>query len=318
MSKILCTGGMGYLGSILVPELLHAGHIVTVVDNFMYNQTPLLDRVYSSNLEIIRHDVTDIDFMKNLYPKFDVIIPLACLTGMPICEANKAQAWEVIVLAIEEMIHCIKPETKIIYPNTNSGYGILKNYDSTWSHLDYCTEETPLNPISRYGKFKCIAEKSILATDNAISLRLATVFGASPRMRLDLLVNDFVYRAVNDRFVVLFESHFKRNYIHVRDVAKAFIHCIDNWDTMKNQVYNVGLSSANLSKLELCRVINEYVSNFTYLEAPIGEDIDKRDYIVSNEKIEKTGWKPVFTLQDGIQELIKAYKIVKRNQYANI
>jgi nucleoside-diphosphate-sugar epimerase len=316
MAKILVTGGLGYLGSILVPRLLQLGHQVTVVDNCMYNQTPLLEYVHNDDLTIIRKDVNSLgwQFERQFYPQFDFVIPLACLTGAPICNANQATAKTVLVDPIKRMIdshYKFENKVKIIYPNTNSGYGVGQTGQ-------FCTEETPLNPISLYGKLKCEAEAEVLKYSQGISVRLATVFGASPRMRLDLLVNDFVYRAVNDKFVVLFEAHFKRNYIHVVDVARAFIHCIENFDTMKGQAYNVGLSDANLSKLELCQEIKKQVPDFTFLEAPIGEDVDKRDYIVSNEKLEATGFKPKVSLSDGIGELIKAYQIIKRNNYANI
>jgi nucleoside-diphosphate-sugar epimerase len=199
----------------------------------------------------------------------------------------------------------------VIFPTTNSGYGVGEKGK-------FCDENTPLRPISLYGKLKVQAEEAILNSGHGITLRLATAFGVSPRMRLDLLVNDFTYRAVYDRFVVLFEAHFKRNYIHVRDITKAFIHGLDNFDKMKNQPYNVGLSDANLSKLELCQEIKKHVPEFYFVEATIGEDPDKRDYIVSNEKIEKTGFKPDVNLSKGIAELVKAYKVIKRNQYANI
>jgi nucleoside-diphosphate-sugar epimerase len=203
-----------------------------------------------------------------------------------------------------------KKDQKILFPTTNSGYGIGQKGI-------YCTEETPLNPISLYGKLKCDIEKEILKTKNSITLRLATVFGISPRMRMDLLVNDFTYRAVYDRFIVLFEAHFKRNYIHIRDVVKAFIHCMNNFDKMKNEPYNLGLSKANLDKWELCEEIKKQVPDFYFIEADIGEDPDKRDYIVSNEKIESTGFKPDFTIQEGIAELIKGYQIIKQNKFSN-
>jgi nucleoside-diphosphate-sugar epimerase len=205
----------------------------------------------------------------------------------------------------------LSTDQRIIIPITNSGYGIGKKGHE-------CTEESPLSPISLYGVTKVEAEKTVLDRGNAISLRLATVFGMSPRMRLDLLVNDFVYRAVTDKAVILFESHFKRNYIHVRDTARAFKHSIDNFDSMKNQPYNVGLSNANLSKAELCDKIKAHITNFIYLEAPIGEDPDKRDYIVSNARIEATGYKPQYSLDNGIAELIKGYRMIRNTVYGNV
>jgi nucleoside-diphosphate-sugar epimerase len=198
----------------------------------------------------------------------------------------------------------------VLFPTTNSGYGIGEPGIA-------CTEETPLRPISLYGRTKVEAETTLLETGEAVTFRLATVFGASPRMRLDLLVNDFVYRAINDRAVVLFEAHFKRNYIHIRDVARVFGHGIENYEAMKGWSYNVGLSEANLSKSELCERIRKYVPEFVFTESKIGEDPDKRNYIVSNARIEATGWKPSYTLDDGIVELIKAYRIVKQRQYGN-
>jgi len=199
----------------------------------------------------------------------------------------------------------------IIYPTTNSGYGIGQEGQM-------CTEESPLNPISTYGQLKTAVEKELLSSGNSITLRLATAFGISPRMRLDLLVNDFTYRAVNDKFLVLFESHFKRNYIYVGDVARAFLHSLGNFNKMKNEPYNVGLSDANLSKLELCQEIKKQIPGFHFVESKIGEDPDKRNYIVSNEKIEKSGFKPKMSLPEGIKELLKGYQVIKRSQFANI
>lgn len=309
--NILVTGGAGYLGSVLVPYLLNEKHNVTVIDNFMYGQTSLLDCCNSDLFEIINGDIRDESLMKEIVKGKDIIIPLACLTGAPICSKKPKAAKEIIVDAIDLMISNMNAEQKIIYPSTNSGYGVGQE------EL-YCTEKSELKPVSLYGKYKNEAEKKILKKQNSISLRLATVFGMSPRMRTDLLVNNFVYRAVNDKFIVLFESHFKRNYIHVRDVANVFIHCINNFEKMKNEIYNVGLSNANLSKWELCEEIKKQIPDFYFVEAEIGEDPDRRNYIVSNEKIEKTGWKPKFSLQQGIKELIKGYKIIKNKEFSNV
>ena len=309
--KILITGGAGYLGAVLVPALLREKHQVVVLDNFMYNQTSLLDVCHDPNLTITRGDTRNKDLVEKLMKDVDAIFPLACLTGAPLCAQDPLGAQSVLFDAIQMILDLRSNSQRIIFPTTNSGYGVGEKGK-------FCTEETPLRPISLYGRLKVQAEEVILNSKNSITLRLATAFGVSPRMRLDLLVNDFTYRAVYDRFVVLFEPHFKRNYIHVRDVAKAFIHSINNFDRMKNQPYNVGLSDANLSKLELCQEIQKQVPEFYFVESKIGEDPDKRDYIVSNEKIEKTGFKPDVSLKAGIGELIKAYKIIKRNQYANI
>lgn len=309
--KILVTGGAGYIGSILVPELLNKGHEVIVVDNLMYNQTSLLDCCNNKKLSIIRGDARDKQLISKCIENVDAIFPLACYTGAPLCSRDPIGAETTNLGAIKMLLELRNDDQIIIYPTTNSGYGVGQEGK-------YCTEETPLNPISFYGRLKVEAEKAILESGNCITLRLATVFGVSPRMRLDLLVNDFIYRSVTDGFLVLFESHFKRNYIHVRDVAKAFIHCLDNFDSMKNETYNVGLSDANLSKWELCEEIKKQVPNLYLVEAEIGEDPDKRDYIVSNEKIEATGFKPDHSMQQGIEELIKGYQIIKRNQYSNI
>lgn len=308
--KILVTGAAGYLGSVMVPKLLEQGHEVSALDNFMYGQTSLLDCCYHKNFRLIRGDARDKSLLTQQLKKAEVIIPLACLTGAPICSKDPVAARTVILEAVDMIMKLRSKDQHVIYPTTNSGYGI-------GSEGIYCTEETPLNPISLYGQLKVEAEKVVLNGGNSISLRLATVFGISPRMRLDLLVNDFAYRAVNDKFLVLFEAHFKRNYIHVRDIAKVFLHCINNFENMKDEPYNVGLSDANLSKFELCQEIKKQLPNFYFVEAAIGEDPDKRNYIVSNEKIEKTGFKPEISIQQGISELIKGYQIIKRNQFAN-
>lgn len=309
--NILVTGGAGYLGSIMVPELLKLGHKVTVLDSFIFGQSSLLECCANDNFVIENGDVRDESIIKRLLAKSDVIIPLAALVGAPLCKRDKIGTVSINRDAIKTITDNASKQHRIIIPITNSGYGIGQKGV-------FCTEETPMNPISLYGSTKVEAENIALEHGNSISLRLATVFGMSPRMRLDLLVNDFTYRAVNDRFIVVFEGHFKRNYIHVRDVARAFIHAIDNFETMKNEPYNVGLSDANLSKLELCEVIKKHVSDFVYLEAPIGEDPDKRDYIVSNEKIEKTGFKPIYSLDIGIKELIKGYTIITNSKYSNV
>ena len=308
--KILVTGGAGYIGSVLVPEILGKGHEVIVIDNFMYSQQSLLDCCYNKKLTIIRGDVRDKTLIAKCMQNVDAVFPLACLTGAPLCSKDPIGAQTTNFDAIKMILDMRRPDQKIIFPTTNSGYGVGQKGI-------YCTEETPLNPITLYGRLKVDIEKLVLASGNSITLRLATVMGVSPRMRLDLLVNDFTYRAVNDRFLVLFEPHFKRNYIHVRDVAKAFIYCLDNFRQMQDEPYNVGLSEANLSKWELCEEIKKQVPDFYFTEAKIGEDPDKRDYIVSNAKIEKMGFVPDYSLQQSIADLIKGYQIIKRNQFAN-
>lgn len=309
--KILVTGGAGYLGSIMVPLLLKENHQVTVLDNFMYNQSSLLDCCHDKKLTIVRGDTREKSLLTKLIKDADAIFPLACLTGAPLCSKDPVGARTILLDAIKMILELRGKDQMIIFPTTNSGYGVGEKGK-------HCTEKTPLRPISLYGKLKVEAEEALLSAGNSVTLRLATAFGVSPRMRLDLLVNDFTYRAVYDRFVVIFEGHFKRNYIHVRDVAKAFIHSLNRFDRMKNEPYNVGLSDANLSKLELCAEIKKQIPGFYFVEATIGEDPDKRDYIVSNEKMEKTGFKPDVSMTDGIGELIKGYQIIKRNQYANI
>ena len=309
--SVLVTGGAGYIGAILVPELLRQGHRVTVLDNFLYNQTPLLDCCHDGKLTIIRGDARDERIVKPLVAGGDVLIPLACLVGAPLCAQKPGEARAINLDAIKMLIAASSPAQMIISPTTNSGYGVGEAGI-------FCTEETPMRPVSLYGALKVELEQQLLASGRAISLRLATVCGVSPRMRLDLLVNDFTYRAVTDRFLILFEAHFKRYYIHVRDVARAFLHAMANFDRLKNQAYNVGLSEANLSKLELCLEIKKQVPDFTIMESAIGKDPDQRNYIVSNEKIERTGYRPQVTIQAAIAELIKGYQVIRRNQFANI
>lgn len=309
--RILVTGGAGYIGSILVPKLLNKGHEVTVIDNFMYNQSSLLDCCCDKKLSIIRGDVRDGNLTAKCLKKSDAIFALACLTGAPLCNKNPFEARAIIVDAVKKILELRSKNQIIIFPTTNSGYGVGEKGK-------FCTEDSPLKPVSLYGKLKVEIEKVLLDAGNCITLRLATAFGISPRMRLDLLVNEFTYRAVSDRFIIIFEPHFKRNYIHVRDVAKAFLHSLENFEKMKDEPYNVGLSDANLSKWELCEEIKKLIPDFYFVEAKIGEDPDKRNYIVSNEKIERTGFKTDFSLQDGIAELIKGYQIIRRNQYSNV
>jgi nucleoside-diphosphate-sugar epimerase len=308
---ILVTGGAGYIGSVLVPFLLEKGHRVTVLDNFMYRQNSLLDCCGHERFQIVRGDCRDKGLLERLVQGKDFILPLAALVGAPLCVRDKTSAETVNTGAIRTLCEVLQDDQKIIIPITNSGYGI-------GTKGVFCTEETPLNPVSFYGKTKVEAEKAVFNRGNAISLRLATVFGISPRMRIDLLVNDFTYRAFSDRFIVIFEGHFKRNYIHIKDVAKAFLHAMDHFDPMKDQAYNVGLSDANLSKLELCAVIKRHIPDFVYIEAEVGEDPDKRDYIVSNKKIEKTGYLSDYSLDAGIQELIKGYAIINNSKYCNV
>lgn len=312
IKKILVTGGAGYIGSILVPRLLSVGYEVVVIDNFMYGQTSLLDVCHDKRLTVYRGDVRDKAMIKSHINDVDMIIPLACIVGAPACNQDPSAALAINLEAIITILELRSQDQKILFPNTNSGYGRME------VGVAHCDETSPLYPVSLYGQLKVEAERKLIDAGNVIVFRLATVFGMSPRMRLDLLVNDFVYRAVNDACVVLFEPHFKRNYIHVCDVARVFLYGVEHFDRMQNEIYNVGLSSANLSKFELCQEIKKQIPNFVFMEALIGEDPDKRDYIVSNAKIEDAGFRPCFSLADGIEELAKGYQILKRNGFTNV
>jgi nucleoside-diphosphate-sugar epimerase len=309
--RILVTGGGGYIGSILVPKLLEAGHHVTVLDIFAGGGTELATACAYETFAPIRGDARDERLLDELVPKADILIPLAALVGAPLCARDTLGAVSINRDAVIALTRRLSPSQRMLYPTTNSGYGVGEK-DA------FCTEETPLRPISLYGRTKVEAEQAVLETGQGITLRLATVFGMAPRMRIDLLVNDFTHRAVTDRALVIFEGHFRRNYIHIRDVAKAFMHAMEKFDAMKGQAYNVGLSTANLSKLELCARIKQQIPAFTYLEAPVGEDPDKRDYIVSNDKIEATGYRPDWSLDQGIAELIKGYQMLRNARYSNV
>jgi len=309
--NILVTGGAGYLGSTMVPDLLAAGHKVTVLDNFMFKQTSLNNCCYHPNFTVVKGDIRQKDTMLALMKKADVIIPLAALVGAPLCSLDPIGATTINHDAIELMLKLLSKDQIVLMPTTNSAYG-------TGDKDNYCNEESPLRPISQYAIEKVGIEQELMQHENAISFRLATVFGMSPRMRIDLLVNDFTYRAVNDRFVVLFESHFKRNYIHVRDVSRVFQHALNNHDAMKGEIYNVGLSDANVSKRELCEQIQKQVPDFIFIDEQIGKDPDQRNYIVSNDKIESTGFKTEFSLDRGIGELLKGYTMIKNSLYGNV
>lgn len=309
--NILVTGGAGYLGSTMVPDLLALGHKVTVLDNFMYRQASLNHVCHDPNFEVVKGDIRLESTLTPLLKKADIIIPLAAYVGAPICNQDPVGAQTVNHDAIMMMLKHLSKEQIVLMPTTNSAYG-------TGDENNFCTEESPLRPISKYAIDKVAIEKELMQHSNAISFRLATVFGMSPRMRIDLLVNDFAYRAVNDRFIVLFEGHFKRNYVHVRDVSRAFQHGIENFEKMKGQIYNVGLSEANVSKYELCEHIQKLIPSFVFIEAPVGKDPDQRNYIVSNEKLESTGYKTSVTLNQGLAELIKGYTMIKNSRYGNV
>ena len=308
--KSIVTGGAGFLGSVMVPGLLDAGHKVTVLDSFIYGQNSLAGVCGNPDFAVVNGDVRKKDVILPLLKEADIIIPLAALVGAPLCAADPEGARAINHGAIKLMLDHMSREQHLLMPTTNSAYG-------TGDADNFCDETSPLNPISEYAKDKVEVEKMILERENSISFRLATVFGMSPRMRIDLLVNDFTYRAVKDRFLVIFEGHFKRNYIHIKDVARVFLHSLSRFNSMRGEIFNVGLSDSNLSKMELCQVIKEILPDFFFHEAEVGKDPDQRNYIVSNAKIEGTGFKPAYSLNQGVLELIKGYTMIKENEYRN-
>ena len=306
--KVLIFGGAGYIGCVLAEELLKKDYQVCCVDNLLFGYNSLVHLIPNPNFEFVYGDVRDIDFLKKMIPGYDVIIPLAAIVGAPQCDLNPVDARLINRDSVININNIRTNEQMLIYPNTNSGYGIT-------SGDTYCTEETPLNPISIYGKTKCEAEESLFKSGkDVITLRLATVFGMSPRMRTDLLVNHFVFKAATDGYIVVFEKDFKRNYVHVKDVARCFIHCIENFDLMKNKTYNLGLDSANLSKKELCDLILKYFPKFDITYKEIGKDVDKRNYIVSNKRLMDSGFKCIYDLDYGIQELKKGYYLMFKKE----
>ena len=300
-NKVLITGGAGYLGSTLAEHLLNKGYAVTVLDNLLYKQLSLLHLFKNKNFKFVLGDVRHTDKLLEQVSEHDVIIPLAAIVGMPACKANPELAVDVNFKHIDNIVNVLKKDQKLIVPNTNSQYG---------SSTEIITEDSPFKPLSLYAQTKCDAEDSVIKKGNGVALRLATVFGVSPRMRQDLLVNDFVYKAVTDSYLVLFEAHFKRNYIHVQDIAQTFEFMIENYDKCKGQAYNVGLSTANLSKLELAEKIKTHLPNLVIKQDEFREDFDKRNYIVSNEKLEMLGWQPLYDLDYGIKQLIDAYQMI--------
>lgn len=309
--RVLVTGGAGYIGCMLTPALLARGWRVTVLDSFASGNAYLAYCCTDPNFTPVKGDARDMRIVEKLLAQSDAVVPLAALVGAPLCARDEIGATTLNRDAIVELMKRVTRSQRVVYPTTNSGYGIGEGNA-------YCTEESPLRPVSLYGRTKVDAEAAVLQKGHGVSLRLATVFGMSPRMRLDLLVNDMTWRAVHDKAVVLFEAHFRRNYIHIRDVVKAFLHALDNYETMSGEPFNVGLSEANLTKRQLCERIARLVPGFTYLEAPIGEDPDKRDYLVSNEKLERTGWFPDHGIDAGIQELIKGYTMLRNGRFANV
>lgn len=309
--NVLVTGGAGYIGSVLVGRLLEEGYRVTVLDSLIYGQRSLFGYCANSHFDFVLGDARDEATMRRLLSQHDAIIPLAALVGAPICDRDPWFAETVNLGAIQLLNRLRSSNQMVVYPNTNSGYG-------TQSGEQFCTEETPLEPISLYGRTKVAAESELLASENVVTLRLATVFGMSPRMRLDLLVNDFVHQAFTQSALVLFEKDFKRNYIHIRDVADAFVHALKNMSTMRGRAYNAGLDEANLSKYELALKIKEYLPKLSIQSAPLGEDPDKRNYIVSNQRLREAGFTARRTLDEGIVELIKGYRMLVRDSLRNV
>jgi len=302
--KILITGGAGYLGSVITGKMLNAGYEVIVLDKLIFNQVSLLNYTSNSKFKFIHGDVRNLTLLERLCNEVDIIIPLAAIVGFPACDAEPELANEINFKQIFNIVKFTKGKNKkILYPNTNSGYGLGIDQME-------CTEKSSLNPISIYGTTKCLAENFLKNETDAIIFRLATVFGVSPRMRTDLLVNDFTYEAITKKYITVFEKNFKRNFIHIQDVANVFLFMLENYDLYKGEVFNVGLSNANLSKQELLEKIQTHVKNFAISYNDYYEDPDKRDYIVSNVKIELTGWKPEWDLDMGIKELIMAYQMI--------
>ena len=308
---VLVTGGAGYLGSVLCERLLAAGYRVTTVDDMMYQQRSLLHLCANPQFDFVLGDVRDEELMRGLVKEADVLIPLAAVVGAPACDRDPLLARSVNLEAVRLLKSLRSAQQPIIYPTTNSGYG-------TQSGDLFCTEDTPLEPISLYGQTKSQAETELLEAPNVITLRLATVFGMSPRMRLDLLVNHFVYAAITDGYIVVFEKDFKRNYIHIRDVADCFVHCIENFKQMAGRPYNAGLDAANLSKEEWALKIKDYVPNFYVHFAQVGSDPDKRNYVVSNQRLREAGFEARRSLDDGIRELLKGYRMTGRARFKNV
>jgi nucleoside-diphosphate-sugar epimerase len=311
MTKVLVTGGAGYIGSVLVPDLLNRGYEVTVVDNFMYKQTSLTTSIRKSNFKLVFGDVRNEALMKEEISKADILIPLAAIVGAPACDKDPVAAKSINRDSILWLIKQLSKDQRIIMPTTNSAYG-------SGEKDNFCDENSPLKPLSLYAKDKVIVEEALMEFSNSTSFRLATVFGISPRMRLDLLVNNFVYRAISDGFIIIFEGHFRRNYIHVLDVVQAFNLALENHLKFRGEIFNVGLSEANISKLKLCELIKEIFPSFTFMEAPLGKDPDQRNYVVSNAKIENSGFQPRVSLKNGLEELAKGLPMFLAKSYTNI
>ncbi|MEX0715359.1 MAG: NAD(P)-dependent oxidoreductase [Planctomycetaceae bacterium] len=308
--RILVTGGAGYLGSILCARLLDAGQRVTVLDNLLYGGNSLFHLCADPNFDFVRGDVRDEATMRRLVAEADAIVPLAAIVGAAACDRDPFMSQSVNVDSVRLLNRLRSPSQLVVYPVTNSGYG-------TKSGEVHCTEETPLEPITLYGRQKVEAEAELLGHGRTIALRLATVFGMSPRLRLDLLVNHFVYAAVTDGYIVIFEKDFKRNYVHIRDVADCFVHCLEHADAMVGKPYNVGLDEANYSKEELALKVREHVPRFYLHFSELRSDPDKRNYIVSNQRLREAGFEAKRTLDDGIRELLKGYRMLGRPPFKN-
>ena len=305
MEKILITGGAGYIGSMLTTKLIEKGYRVTVIDSLQFSKNSLNHLFAHKNFKFIYGDVRNKNLIKKNIKKHNIIIPLAALVGAPLCEKYKKEAKEVNFGSIKYMLKIVSKKQKIIFPTTNSGYGIGQKEK-------YCDENSPLNPISFYGKTKAEAEKIVLEFENSICFRLATIFGYSYRMRTDLLVNNFVYKALKFKKLKLYEPHFRRNYIHIIDVVRAFIFAIKNFNKLKSNTYNLGLSSANLTKLMLAKKIKKQFKEVKISIIRNRKDPDQRDYFVSNKKIEKKGFKPIISLEEGIAELLNVLRFEKK------
>tara|TARA_R100001082_G_scaffold63500_1_gene35651 strand:+ start:174 stop:1100 length:927 start_codon:yes stop_codon:yes gene_type:complete len=306
--NILITGGAGYIGSELTQYLLNDGHEVVVYDNLMYDPSSLLRYTNHENFSFVKADVRNRDLLSQYLKKADIVLPLAALVGFPLCRDNPRDAKEINYEINQWIADNKSQDQRIIYPCTNSGYGTGAD--------GVCTEESPLNPISLYGVTKVDAETAYREKENCVTFRLATVFGPSSRMRTDLLVNNFVLKTLREKILVLYECEFMRNYVHIHDVCTAFKFVIDNWDKCKNETYNVGNDSLNMNKLQLAQKISEHLP-LEIMKAEFTKDLDKRDYIVSSQKIYERGYKCEFDLDVGIQQLIKAYSIIESPWYAN-
>ncbi len=301
MKKILITGGAGYIGSVLSTELVNQGHKVTVLDLLKYNKNSLSHLYFHKNFKFIYGDARNKKIMKNLIRQNEFIIPLAGLVGAPLCDKFKKDAISTNFKAVKMIKELVNKKHKVIYMTTNSGYGVGEKNK-------FCDENSPLKPISLYGKTKCQAEEEVKKFKNSICFRLATVFGYSYRMRSDLLVNNFVYRAVYKKKLDIFEPNFRRNFIHVKDVVNGIIFSIKNFNKLKSNIYNLGLSTANITKLELAKKIKKQQKDIKIKIIKNKKDPDKRDYFVSNRKIEKKGFKAKIRLELGISELINYFQ----------